>query len=125
LRNELKKSRTFYLNCRNSRAALEGNLLIPRLELHHASKNSFIGCKVCLESGCQHLDAVPWNMAKVNCRRKMDLKFPVGRGLICNKIAATHAKLVDMMIRPVCRINYCHFLCIGYIGFSVMAIFRF
>lgn len=67
---------------------------------------------------------MPWNIAKVNCRRKMDLKFPVDPGLICNKVAATHAKLVDIMIRSVCRINYWHFLCIGYIGFAAMAIFR-
>jgi hypothetical protein len=45
-------------------------------------------------------------MAKVNCRRKMDLKFLVDPDLICNKVAATHAKLMDRMIRPVCRINY-------------------
>jgi hypothetical protein len=63
-------------------------------------------------------------MAKVNCSRKMDLKFPMDPGLICNKVAATHAKLVEVMIRPVCRINYRHFLCIGYIGFAAVAIFR-
>ena len=40
---EGKKCRTFYLNCRNSRAALEGNLLIPRQELHNALKKHFDG----------------------------------------------------------------------------------
>ena len=33
---------------------------------------------------------------------------------MCNKVAVTHAKLVYMMIRPDSRINYWHFLCIGY-----------
>jgi hypothetical protein len=63
-------------------------------------------------------------MAKVNCRRKIDLKFAVNPGLICIKVAASHAKLMDVMKRPVCRIYCWHFLCIGYIGFATMTIFR-
>jgi hypothetical protein len=40
-------------------------------------------------------------MAKVNCRRNMDFKFPVDPGSICSKVAATLAKLVDLFVELI------------------------